>query len=484
MRHLTLSLVVLSFTLLASLSPAEAETMVCTLSPAPPDAPNIALGIGISPFTDSSGSMADTAAFKMMSGITMPSMFREVKFQAANVDSISHTLEVFVASDPRLILRTGVLSYGFVQRVFLPAVPLSQASFDETGQMIPQYHEYRLELPRQGPFLPLQGQSLYLCIKLGENALHLDAFGQYRVGVRIALNGENEPGVPGQAIGAFCRLTANNNALTTTAVPGYLGNFSLERYESFRQLALTKGESFPLVPDAVFANLFPPAVNSQRETALRAGIKVGKVTDSVIYKQGSEWGGRLVARTGSAAADAPGVPGAKFKSFGDPVLNENGEVAFSARLALANGGPTLANDYGIWSDLSGFLRLALREGDIAPGLDGVQRFFNVTWFTLGQDALFIGATTSNGATTGAVKKAGIWKWDGKALTKVISAGDDVSLQRQGEFVLVTETHTVKTFSRPASTGNGNASSRTASANSFLQLAITCTDGTTGVVTYR
>jgi hypothetical protein len=224
-------------------------------------------------------------------------------------------------------------------------------------------------------------------------------------------------------------------------------------------------------------SIFSPTMNGFSRLAFRANIKGSTAgsTSSILAYQ-SPYDATLVAQTGSSAADAPGVPGAKFKSFGDPVFDELDEMAFSAHLATTSGGVTTANDYGVWSSVEGVLNLALREGDAAPGLDASQHFVSTKWLNLVSNALFIGANTSDGATTTtAVKHTGIWKWNGATLTKVIANGDSVTI---GD-----ATHTVKTFSSAASAGTGNATSRLVSANGQVTLLVTCTDGTSGPVTF-
>ncbi|MEM6331568.1 MAG: choice-of-anchor tandem repeat NxxGxxAF-containing protein, partial [Planctomycetota bacterium] len=73
-----------------------------------------------------------------------------------------------------------------------------------------------------------------------------------------------------------------------------------------------------------------------------------------------------IALSGDAA---PGTPaGVSYGSFGNPVLNDAGQIAFNAGLAGASVG--VDNDRGIFSEAAGspgMPGLVAREGDPAPG---------------------------------------------------------------------------------------------------------------------
>ena len=63
---------------------------------------------------------------------------------------------------------------------------------------------------------------------------------------------------------------------------------------------------------------------------------------------------------------APGAGASTFKSFKDPVINNNGEVAFLAAI----GGATPTTNKGLWSNFGGMLQLVARNGSPAPGIPG------------------------------------------------------------------------------------------------------------------
>jgi hypothetical protein len=66
----------------------------------------------------------------------------------------------------------------------------------------------------------------------------------------------------------------------------------------------------------------------------------------------------LIARTGNGAPEASGV----FAKLGDPVLNNNGAVAFMAAIKIGTDNVTAATQSEIWSNASGGLQPIAQEG--------------------------------------------------------------------------------------------------------------------------
>jgi len=230
---------------------------------------------------------------------------------------------------------------------------------------------------------------------------------------------------------------------------------------------IAKNGTFTPIAGATYSSLYSPAINGAGTVAFRAGIKAGGTMSSVIARRAIET--TLVARTGTTASDTT----APWKSFGDPVINANGEVAFTATL----GGATPTTDAGVWSDLRGTLHLAAREGNPAPGAAAGQVFKAFTWINLQDGALFIAATTTDGVLPKPVQGRGVWKWNGENLVKIIAPGDSIVLVDGSSRV-------VKTFSAPASSGNGNATSRNTGEDGTLALLVTFADGSIETLTFR
>lgn len=68
---------------------------------------------------------------------------------------------------------------------------------------------------------------------------------------------------------------------------------------------------------------------------------------------------------------APDLPGRTFRAFGAPVLNNAGHMAFVGSLNWIAFELNTTNDDGIWVGRPGAFRLAAREADPVPGLSGV-----------------------------------------------------------------------------------------------------------------
>jgi uncharacterized repeat protein (TIGR03803 family) len=76
----------------------------------------------------------------------------------------------------------------------------------------------------------------------------------------------------------------------------------------------------------------------------------------------------LEALKGDAADE---VPGTTFASFGPPIINANGHIAFAAMLASGTAKVTLADNSGIWADDgSGVRHLVARTSGTAAGVSG------------------------------------------------------------------------------------------------------------------
>ena len=63
---------------------------------------------------------------------------------------------------------------------------------------------------------------------------------------------------------------------------------------------------------------------------------------------------------------APGAPDRTFLGFGPPAIHDSGQIIFGGYLDPSDPD----NDLGLWVGTPGDIRLAVREGDIAPGTGG------------------------------------------------------------------------------------------------------------------
>jgi hypothetical protein len=157
---------------------------------------------------------------------------------------------------------------------------------------------------------------------------------------------------------------------------------------TFRTVALS-GQPAPGAPDGgVFANFFrSPVLNRNGQVAFTAS-SAGPSGEGVgIWSEGAG-NLALIARRGMSA---PGTD-VNFSILLDPLISSGGQTAFPA--VLSGPGVTVANRAGFWSDASGILQLVAREGSPAPNAaDGTQfarigseaGLFNPIGLTLGID---------------------------------------------------------------------------------------------------
>jgi hypothetical protein len=116
----------------------------------------------------------------------------------------------------------------------------------------------------------------------------------------------------------------------------------------------------PRIPaGAKFTTFGLPAIDGSRNVAFAAKWKADAVAGCGIFT------GAFPSLLVAAGEDAPGVAGARFKKFEDPLSTPSGEVIFAA--TIVGGGVTGANDRGYWISSPEGLSLLLREGMPIPG---------------------------------------------------------------------------------------------------------------------
>jgi hypothetical protein len=181
--------------------------------------------------------------------------------------------------------------------------------------------------------------------------------------------------------------------------------------------------------DASFASLGSPAVGGGF-VAFRARLLPGLAGVTAPNAWGvwrADPGGELsvVARE---AFPAPGVTDGVFASFGDPVLDADGDVAFMARLAGGVGGVTAGTSQGVWADVDGTLTLIARQGDDAPGLDPGVHFASFRQLVLPDDAGPAVLATVKGPGISGANDLGLWSADESGeLSLVVREGDAVTV---------------------------------------------------------
>jgi len=147
-------------------------------------------------------------------------------------------------------------------------------------------------------------------------------------------------------------------------------------------------------------------------------------------------------RYGTAAVDsitdvAPGIPGATFKTFGNPAINDTDHVAFQATVSGSKGsGIGATNNVGIWADSGTASRVLLaRTGALAPGylaLGTVGTFAGLSDPVYANDdtVAFLGTLSTTGTVT-TINNKGIWLATGAALPALVARAGDYAPDASG-----------------------------------------------------
>jgi hypothetical protein len=114
------------------------------------------------------------------------------------------------------------------------------------------------------------------------------------------------------------------------------------------------GETAPVADAATFTAFSSPAINDSDQVAFAATLSGAVGNNSGIFAGDGSNNLRLVARKGD--------PNFGFVTLGDPVINDQGAIAFSA--TFTSGGKLLT---GLFSTSSGSLRQIAQTGQQAPG---------------------------------------------------------------------------------------------------------------------
>jgi hypothetical protein len=158
---------------------------------------------------------------------------------------------------------------------------------------------------------------------------------------------------------------------------------------------------------ATFATFGNPSINNLRNIAFQStmaftGANASNNSGIWVTKNGSLV---LAVRAGTAA---PG--GGVFAKFGDPQLNNDGRIAFTATLQIGVQGVTAANANGIWQiSPEGTLSLVARTGTAAPGTGGAL-FSGFTSMVLPdtKGPIFTATLTTNGTAVTTANNSGLW----------------------------------------------------------------------------
>lgn len=243
----------------------------------------------------------------------------------------------------------------------------------------------------------------------------------------------------------------------------------VERNDALTLIARRGNEA---IPGTTFHSIGEPVMNQHGQTAFLAALVGTGVNPS---NNDALWAEKdnvlsIVARAGTAA---PGLgAGFAFDAFGEPLLNGNSDVAFTA--TLQGGLVTTANNGGVWARQKGTLNLVAARAAIAPeGPAGAifDAFDNLSLNSAGQVA-FSATLVGDGVTD--ANNRGIWAQTlGGALKLVVREGQTLEIAPG-------TTRTVASLAMaPGGTpedGFGNSFNN----RGLLAFAATFTDGTSGL----
>ena len=194
--------------------------------------------------------------------------------------------------------------------------------------------------------------------------------------------------------------------------------------ESDLRLVALAGQHSPGMPAGVtfanFTTLDKPTINGQGEVAFRgqmAGPGSPSGINSGIWSEAGGTGLRLVAAKGSLAA---GTAGLHFGELAQPVMNDQGETAFSAALS----GVGDSSDDGIWIDQPDQgLRLVAQTRELAPGAEGATfRFLTSPALNGSGQVAFLAALMGTGVNGN--NGSGVWIESSPGnLQLIVRAGD-------------------------------------------------------------
>lgn len=248
-------------------------------------------------------------------------------------------------------------------------------------------------------------------------------------------------------------------------------------------LTNTAKDASTMVAGATWNSFGLPAIDTDgfRYTTL-GSLSIGdgdvsKANDSIIGYSFNAGAFVKVAREGD---DASGIQGAKYASFLDPLVNENGRVAFvgTAKGSGVKGG----NNKGLWFGLPASVGLIARTNHPDfPATDGSGADIDAKWssFTslalpggVGSGPLFLAKISGKDASK--KTSVGLWGVDSKGLVrKLIRNGD--------QFGDDTDGLTVKKFTVLQPTSGSVGATRSFSAGGSVGVLVNFSDKSTGVV---
>jgi hypothetical protein len=236
----------------------------------------------------------------------------------------------------------------------------------------------------------------------------------------------------------------------------------------------TQGDAATGIAGAKFASFGNPTMNELGQVAFAAKLS-GSVSSSSnvgIWADGTNGVRQIVVRSGTTAPDAAGTGSVGvFKKFSDPVYSGSSAVAFLGTL-VQGGGVTVSNDTGVWSNDGGTLHLVAREGVQAPGCAAGVTFKTFTQIALPDQGGVVMFAKLGGTGVGSSNDMAIFAVDTGGTLQLIA--------REGTTHAVTG-KTIKTLSfLPCVTGVSGQTRGFSQSTGDLVYSATFLDGSAGI----
>jgi hypothetical protein len=236
------------------------------------------------------------------------------------------------------------------------------------------------------------------------------------------------------------------------------------------------GSAVPGLPGAVFASFSNPILSQSDEVAFRgtfSGNGVSSGNNTAIFVYPSAGNGSILVRTGTADAD-----GRVFQTLSSPVLNGAGNLAFTGTLRTGIGGVSSANATGLWVvSPGGEIETVARVGDAAPGLQDARfaTFSQITYPDESGIAFVATLATGNGTTSS--NNTGLWSAPspGEQPVLVVRTGDSLAVGGSVK--------TVSAIGIFSPSKNTTGAGRGFSALGNLVFRLTFTDKSSGIFSY-
>ncbi len=294
-----------------------------------------------------------------------------------------------------------------------------------------------------------------------------NAVGIFRDGNLVLRTGGVAPNVSGAellSLGLPAISDTGELAFFATMVPGVgsvtqLNDQGIWRGSNLISLVAREGDQAPgLATGAVFGSFANASMNSSGQVAFRSLLRPGSggvtsANDATIWQSNT-----LIAREGQQVGGTSA--GTLFSSFGDPAINDSGQIAYRASLRGSDVRPL--NNHGIFVDT----QLVVRRGDQPAGTPEGARFEELVNPAIGEGGqIYVGGLLevgSGGAAPG--NRLGLWAYG--------TDGDGLLVTRTGNTI-------------DGRTVNGFVYNQRNSTNSFGQLAyrVIFTDGTEAIALF-